>query len=131
MRTTVTHDVALTLLGLPEGENQTATIRVTIQPLVVWLWIGGGIMAFGTLLAVFPGRRRNPIDPVSAPVGGGRRVGGSGPAAPERGAIVPGPGPVPTPEPSDAPVSAAVPRPRGVGVRPATIRPVSGPEGQR
>jgi hypothetical protein len=24
-------------------------------------------MAFGTLLSVFPGRRRNPLDPVSAP----------------------------------------------------------------
>ena len=30
------------------------TIRVTIQPLIMWLWIGGGIMAVGTLLAAFP-----------------------------------------------------------------------------
>jgi cytochrome c-type biogenesis protein CcmF len=35
----------------------------------VWLWIGGLLMAFGTLLAAFPGaRRRRPVDPVSAPV---------------------------------------------------------------
>jgi cytochrome c-type biogenesis protein CcmF len=35
----------------------------------MWLWIGGLVMAGGTVLAAFPGRRRNPIDPVSAPVG--------------------------------------------------------------
>lgn len=67
VRTTATHDVALTLLSSPEGERTSATIRVTVQPLVVWLWIGGGIMAAGTALAAFPGRRRDPLDPVSAP----------------------------------------------------------------
>jgi len=43
-------------------------LRVIVEPLVVWLWIGGGVMAFGTLLAAWPGRRRRPTDPVSAPV---------------------------------------------------------------
>jgi cytochrome c-type biogenesis protein CcmF len=41
---------------------------VVVQPLVSWLWVGGLVMAMGTVLAAFPGRRRNPIDPVSAPV---------------------------------------------------------------
>jgi cytochrome c-type biogenesis protein CcmF len=68
VRTTPTHDVALTLLALPEGDATAVTIRATIQPMVVWLWTGGGVMAVGTLLAVFPGRRRDPTDPVSAPV---------------------------------------------------------------
>jgi cytochrome c biogenesis factor len=37
--------------------------------LIVWLWIGGALMAIGTILAAFPGeRRRRPTDPVSAPV---------------------------------------------------------------
>jgi cytochrome c biogenesis factor len=27
---------------------------------VVWLWIGGGVMAAGTALAAWPGRRRRP-----------------------------------------------------------------------
>ena len=50
----------------------TATIRVFIKPLVLWLWLGGGLMAVGTLLAAFPGsRRRRPTDPVSAPIGAG------------------------------------------------------------
>ena len=40
---------------------------VTVQPLVLWLWIGGGIVGFGTVLAAFPGRRRRPTAPVSEP----------------------------------------------------------------
>ena len=40
---------------------------MTVQPMVLWLWVGGFVMAFGTVLAAFPGRRRNPLDPVSAP----------------------------------------------------------------
>jgi cytochrome c-type biogenesis protein CcmF len=39
-----------------------------VRPLILWLWLGGGIMAFGTLLAALPGRRRRPTEPVSAPV---------------------------------------------------------------
>jgi cytochrome c-type biogenesis protein CcmF len=43
-------------------------LRVVVQPLIVWLWIGGGVIALGTILAAWPGRRRKPTDPVSAPV---------------------------------------------------------------
>jgi hypothetical protein len=42
---------------------------VFIKPMILWLWIGGAVMALGTLLAAFPGtRRRLAIDPVSAPI---------------------------------------------------------------
>jgi cytochrome c-type biogenesis protein CcmF len=40
---------------------------VVIEPLVSWLWLGGLLMAFGTLLALVPGRRRRPTAPVSQP----------------------------------------------------------------
>ena len=36
-------------------------LRVIVQPMVVWLWIGGGVMAFGTVLAAFPGKRRRGV----------------------------------------------------------------------
>ena len=39
-----------------------------VNPMIVWLWIGGGLVAVGTALAAWPGRRRRPIDPVSAPL---------------------------------------------------------------
>jgi cytochrome c-type biogenesis protein CcmF len=31
---------------------------VVIQPLVVWVWIGGMVMVLGTVLALIPGRSR-------------------------------------------------------------------------
>ena len=68
VRSTFIDDVALSVIDIKDGENGSVTIRVTVQPLIIWLWIGGGVMAFGTLLAVFPGRRRNPLDAVSAPL---------------------------------------------------------------
>jgi cytochrome c-type biogenesis protein CcmF len=80
VKTGLTRDVYLALLRVPDGLGADSTsaaapaegqvvIRVIVQPLVTWLWIGGGVMALGTALAAFPGQRRNPVDPVSAPVG--------------------------------------------------------------
>jgi len=63
-------DVYITLVTAPADPGGPATIAVIVQPLIMWLWIGGGIMAVGSLLAAWPGRRRRPIDPVSAAVGG-------------------------------------------------------------
>jgi len=68
VRTTVTKDIYLTLGRNADPGGTSATIQVSMKPLVLWLWIGGGIMALGTLLAAFPGRRRRPTDAVSAPV---------------------------------------------------------------
>ena len=69
VRTGAGWDVYLTLEpGATPGADE-ATIRVFVKPLILWLWIGGGLMAVGTVLAAFPGRRRRrPTDPVSAPI---------------------------------------------------------------
>ncbi|CAN5828078.1 heme lyase CcmF/NrfE family subunit [soil metagenome] len=75
VRTGVMKDLYLTLEPSAQQGDTSATIRVFVKPLVVWLWIGGAIMALGTLLAAFPGsRRRRPTDPVSAPVGARQEV---------------------------------------------------------
>ena len=73
VRTGLTEDVYLTLgQGAAPGDT-TATIRVFVKPMILWLWLGGAIMAVGTLLAAFPGsRRRIAIDPVSSPIAGRR-----------------------------------------------------------
>ncbi|HEY7071620.1 MAG TPA: cytochrome c-type biogenesis CcmF C-terminal domain-containing protein, partial [Acidimicrobiales bacterium] len=85
-------DVFLSLVRAPEGDaGQTIGLLVVVQPLVMWLWVGGFIMAFGTVLAAWPGRRRNPIDPVSAPV----EIRG----APAVSTSAPPPEPEPEPEP--------------------------------
>jgi cytochrome c-type biogenesis protein CcmF len=75
-----TRDVYLALLQIPpDGDlDGTVVLRVIVEPLVVWLWIGGAVMALGTLLAVFPGRRRNPLHAASAPLPGLRAGDGDG-----------------------------------------------------
>jgi cytochrome c-type biogenesis protein CcmF len=63
-------DVYLTLV-VPPDDGGAAVIGVNVQPLVSWLWTGGGVMAFGTLLAAWPGRRRRrrtPVQPEPQPV---------------------------------------------------------------
>jgi len=65
VRTSLWNDVYLTLEQPLPGPDGVATIRVIIQPLVSWLWLGGALMVVGTVLAAFPGRRRRPVDPVS------------------------------------------------------------------
>jgi len=45
-------------------EKDSATFKVLVNPLVVWLWIGGGIMILGTIVVVLPDRR-NKVQPSS------------------------------------------------------------------
>ena len=62
-------DIYLTLENGSKPSTGEAKIKVFIKPMVVWLWIGGLLCAFGTILAAFPGRnRRRPTDPVSAAI---------------------------------------------------------------
>ena len=68
VRTGLFADVYLTLEPPVRQDSQTAKIKVFIKPMILWLWVGGAMMGLGTLLALFPGRRRKPTDPVSAPV---------------------------------------------------------------
>ncbi|MEZ5182593.1 MAG: cytochrome c-type biogenesis CcmF C-terminal domain-containing protein [Acidimicrobiales bacterium] len=69
VKNTPRDSVLLALLDLPQGSGPEASVRVRVivQPLIVWLWIGGAVMGIGSILAAFPGRRRRPTDPTSAP----------------------------------------------------------------
>ena len=67
-RSTLTADVQVALLAPPDSAGDDVIIRATRQPMVVWLWIGGLLMLGGTILSAFPGKRRRPTDPASAPV---------------------------------------------------------------
>ena len=68
VKSSLRDDVYLTLAAGPDHPGGTAVIGVIVQPLIIWLWIGGAVIAFGTVLAAWPGRRRRPTAPVSAPV---------------------------------------------------------------
>jgi cytochrome c-type biogenesis protein CcmF len=80
VRTGLREDVYLTLVSSPNQQGRI-TIGVALNPMVVWLWVGGGVIAAGTLLALSPSLRRRP-----------RRVEEPVPATP------------PAPEPEKVPV---------------------------
>ncbi|MHB1486557.1 MAG: heme lyase CcmF/NrfE family subunit [Acidimicrobiales bacterium] len=62
-------DVYLTLVQAPAAHDPGVLLGVVIQPLVIWLWIGGALIGVGTLMAALPERRRRGRDR--------RRVGGT------------------------------------------------------
>lgn len=55
IHTTLKEDLYVILAGY---EKDVATFKVLVNPLVVWLWIGGGIMAFGSIIIMMPSRRK-------------------------------------------------------------------------
>ena len=66
-------DLYLTIATIPSNASTSDTstewaFGVVEQPLVMWLWVGAGLIAVGSVLSAIPGRRRRPTDPVSAPV---------------------------------------------------------------
>jgi cytochrome c-type biogenesis protein CcmF len=59
IRTSAKMDLYIVLAGVRE---ETAELRISFNPLVVWVWIGGMIMAIGGLIVMWPQteRRRAP-----------------------------------------------------------------------
>ena len=67
-----TEDVYLALTSSPEAPDSGAAegteeigLRVIVQPMVMWVWVGGMVMVLGTALALVPATRRT-RDPVPA-----------------------------------------------------------------
>jgi cytochrome c-type biogenesis protein CcmF len=60
IRTSLKEDLYVILAGF--AEDGSATFQILINPLVVWLWIGGGLLLLGTAVALWPeakGRQSN------------------------------------------------------------------------
>jgi len=55
IHTTLKEDLYVILAGY---DKEGATFKVMINPLVVWLWIGGGVMTFVAAVAMLPDRRK-------------------------------------------------------------------------
>ncbi|MGY6501305.1 MAG: heme lyase CcmF/NrfE family subunit [Acidimicrobiales bacterium] len=67
VRTTWRNDIQLTMRP-GDTPDDPIFVRALVQPLVVWLWVGGFVMAFGTVLAAVPTHRRRRTDrPVGRP----------------------------------------------------------------
>ena len=58
VKTGLRHDLYLTLEGNVRPDDSQARIKIFVKPLILWLWIGGGLMALGTVLAAMPSRRK-------------------------------------------------------------------------
>lgn len=53
LRTTALEDLYVVLNGWEEGAT-AATFTIYVNPLMVWLWVGGIILVLGTLIALWP-----------------------------------------------------------------------------
>jgi cytochrome c-type biogenesis protein CcmF len=53
LRMTLTEDVYVVLNGW-EDRGSSATFSVYVNPLTIWLWVGGIVLVLGTLMAVWP-----------------------------------------------------------------------------
>jgi cytochrome c-type biogenesis protein CcmF len=52
-------DVYVVLAGV--RDEQTAEIRITFNPLVRWLWLGGALMALGGIVVMWPQAERRRV----------------------------------------------------------------------
>ena len=53
-------DLYLNLVNMNE-DGSIVGLQVITQPLVLWLWVGGGVMMLGTLISAWPARRRKKV----------------------------------------------------------------------
>ena len=61
VRTALGEDLYVTLLAY-DLTSQIITLHVFVNPLVMWIWAGGGIVALGALFAIWPDRRRLAVE---------------------------------------------------------------------
>ncbi|MFC1939316.1 heme lyase CcmF/NrfE family subunit [Chloroflexota bacterium] len=59
IRTTPLEDLYVILAGW--DYDGAATFRVLVNPLVIWIWIGGGLIVLGGLIAFWPDRQMLPV----------------------------------------------------------------------
>jgi cytochrome c-type biogenesis protein CcmF len=57
VRSRLHNDLYINLLAFDQ-DGAHATFSVIVEPLVIWIWIGGGLMALGAFAALLPRRRR-------------------------------------------------------------------------
>ncbi len=96
-----------------DPDFQRATFQFLINPLVPWIWYGGIILAFGTLIGLWPGAGIPGAPSASIGGGGTGRGGGRRDDDPDDGDPVPDPDPIEggtpdrDPEPSKRPIEPA------------------------
>ena len=56
-QSSLSEDIYLILSGFSEVDRNHATLKVLVRPLVIWMWIGGFVIALGTLICISPMRQ--------------------------------------------------------------------------
>ncbi|PWB46277.1 MAG: cytochrome C biogenesis protein [Candidatus Methylomirabilota bacterium] len=57
IRSTMREDLYLVLSSFTQ-DGTSATVKALVRPLVMWIWVGGWVMVLGSLIAIWPDRRR-------------------------------------------------------------------------
>jgi cytochrome c-type biogenesis protein CcmF len=61
-QSSLSEDIYLILSGFSEVDHNRATLKVLVRPLVIWMWIGGFVIVFGTIICVIPMGKVRPED---------------------------------------------------------------------
>ena len=64
--TSTAEDFYVTLLAYDPASG-AVTVRMFVNPVVVWIWIGGAIIVLGAGFAIWPGRRAPAVAPTAIP----------------------------------------------------------------
>lgn len=63
VRTTPAEDLFVSMVWTSfDSSDESATFRAKVNPLVVWMWVGGAFVLLGGAIAFWPERRRQPAD---------------------------------------------------------------------
>jgi cytochrome c-type biogenesis protein CcmF len=58
IRRRLNEDVYLNFAGISTTEENKAIIQAYIFPLVSWIWVGFGVLMFGTMVCLIPSKAR-------------------------------------------------------------------------
>ncbi|MDQ2940663.1 MAG: heme lyase CcmF/NrfE family subunit [Chloroflexota bacterium] len=61
VRTALGEDLYVTLLAY-DVATHSVSVRLFVNPLVIWIWIGGAIVAAGSAFAIWPDKRRLTVE---------------------------------------------------------------------
>lgn len=61
-QSSISEDIYLILSGFSELDRNQATLKVLVRPLVIWMWIGGFVIALGTLICIWPMGKTAPLE---------------------------------------------------------------------
>lgn len=56
----VSGDLYFNLMAFDQNGSH-ATVKLIVQPLVPWIWFGGGVVVLGAIIGVFPKRKRRTV----------------------------------------------------------------------